>query len=195
MGASAALTIEFFRHFREIGSLVPDSGACCRALLKGIPFGSARVIFEYGAGSGKVTREILRRKRPDSILVSFEKNRNLHRRLSEKIRAENFFLVNADVLEAEPGAFPDQDQTPAKADCIVSTLPCSSLDFDRLVREAVLPRLEPGPGVFIQYTHTISAFKGFRARPVLDLYFREVRRSLTLKNLPPSLIYTCRGPR
>ncbi len=190
MGTYLTLTLEYFQHFREIGSLVPDSRSCCRIMLKGVPFATARVIYEYGAGSGRLTREILRRKRADAVLVAFEKNRNLYRKLEKNCRDGNFFLVNTDLLAGEPPVLPEEAAGPA--DCIVSTLPCSSLDFDRLVREAVLPRLAPGTGVFVQYTHTISALKGFRARPVLDRYFREVRSSLSLVNLPPAVIYTCR---
>lgn len=190
MGAYLALTLEYFQNFREIGSLVPDSRSCCRTLLKGVPFASARVIYEYGAGSGRLTREILRRKRPESVLVAFEKNRNLYRKLEDNFRDENFFLVNADLLDGVPPRLPEGKV--ARADCIVSTLPCSSLDFDRLVREVVLPRLIPRSGVFVQYTHTLSALKGFRARTVLNRHFREVRSSLSLANLPPAVIYTCR---
>lgn len=192
MGNYLSLTLEYFQHFREIGSLVPDSPSCCRTLLRGVPFDTARTIYEYGAGSGRLTREILRRKRPDALLVAFEKNRNLYRKLKQNCRDGNFFLVNTDLLAGEPPIL--LEEAAGRADCIVSTLPCSSLDFDRLVREAVLPRLAPG-GVFVQYAHTISALKGFRARKVLDRYFREVNSSLSLLNLPPAVIYTCRSSR
>ncbi len=189
-----ALTLEYFRHFREIGSLVPDSRTCCRALLESIPFVSARVIYEYGAGSGRVTRELLRRKRPETALVAFEKNPQLYRRLADGLRAENFILVNADILERDSAAAGEEHPAPARADCVVSTLPCSSLDFERLVQSSVIPCLEPG-GIYIQYTHTLSCFKGFRARTVLGRYFREVRSVLVWRNLPPALVYTCRFSR
>ncbi|MDP8236671.1 MAG: hypothetical protein P9M08_09825 [Candidatus Erginobacter occultus] len=187
-----SLTLEYFRHFREIGSLVPDSKTCCRALLEPVPFDSARVIYEYGAGSGRVTRELLRRKRPETALVAFEKNLQLYRRLADGIREENFILVNADILERDSASAGEGH--PARADCVVSTLPCSSLDFERLVQSSVIPRLAPG-GIYIQYAHTLSCLKGFRARSVLGRYFREVRSVLVWRNLPPALVYTCRFPR
>ncbi len=190
MGNYLVLTREYFQHFREIGSLVPDSRFCVRTLLKGVPFDTARVIYEYGAGSGRVTREILRRRRSDSILVAFEKNRNLYRKLEKNLREDNFFLLNSDLLTSPPPDLPEGVAGPA--DCIISTLPCSSLDFDRLIRRAVIPHLVPGTGVFVQYTHTISVFKGFRARTVLSRYFRQVRSSLSLANIPPAVVYTCR---
>jgi len=192
VNSALALTLEYFRHFREIGSLVPDSKTCCRALLESVPFSSARVIYEYGAGSGRVTRELLRRKRPETALVAFEKNYQLHRRLADDTRAENFILVNLDIFERDATA--SGDEHPARADCVVSTLPCSSLDFERLVQSSVIPRLAPG-GVYIQYAHTLSRLKGFRARPLLGRYFREVRSALVWRNLPPALVYTCRFPR
>jgi phospholipid N-methyltransferase len=181
---------EYCRNVKEIGSVVPDSKVCVDVLLRQVPFATAKVIVEFGAASGAVTREIIRRKRRDTILVSFEKNRRLHASLKASLKGENVILVNEDafncakVLAGIPGV------RGKKADCIVSTLPCSCLDFDRLVREAVLPSLGED-GCFIQYMHTLSLLKGFNLKHSLRKFFPRLAEDLVLRNIPPALVYAC----
>jgi phospholipid N-methyltransferase len=64
----------FFRYPRMLGSMVPSSRFLIKKLLKEIDFAHARVIVEYGPGIGGITTEILRRMRPDAILIAIETN-------------------------------------------------------------------------------------------------------------------------
>jgi len=185
---------EYWRNIREIGSLLPDSRVCVDALLAHVPFGSAKIIVECGAASGAVTREIIRRKRPETLLVSFEKNATLHSLLQSSSRGRNVTHVNADIFTCPSVLSATFGVTGAEVDCIVSTLPCSCLDVDGLLRTAVLPVLA-GDGVFIQYMHTLSVLKGFRLGPILKKHYRSVRSELVIRNLPPAVVYTCRIPR
>ncbi|MDD2772470.1 MAG: hypothetical protein PHP45_02125 [Elusimicrobiales bacterium] len=74
-------------------------------------------------------------------------------------------------------------------DCIISTLPCSSIDFEAFLRLSVLPLLKKD-GVFVQYMHTLSFLRGFRLRPVLEKHFAAVDSELVLSNIPPTMVYT-----
>src|SRR5499427_10842628 len=64
----------FFRHPRMLGSIVPSSRFLIKQLLEPINFGRARVIVEYGPGSGVITAELLRRMRSDAVLIAIEMN-------------------------------------------------------------------------------------------------------------------------
>ncbi len=185
---------EYWRNVREIGSLLPDSRVCVDALLAHVPFGSAKIIVECGAASGAVTREIIRRKRPETLLISFEKNATLHSLLQSSSRGSNVTHVNADIFTCPSVLSAAFGVTGADVDCIISTLPCSCLDMDRLLRTAMLPVLADD-GVFIQYMHTPSILKGFRLGPILRKHYRSVRSEFVLRNLPPTLVYSCRTPR
>ncbi|MGO8705870.1 MAG: class I SAM-dependent methyltransferase [Candidatus Brocadiia bacterium] len=186
---------EYCRNVKEIGSIVPDSRSCVNSLLRMAPFATAKVIVEFGAASGAVTREIIRRKRPGTIFISFEKNPRLHGPLEASTKGENVFLVNEDVFNC-PKVLADVFGILEKGvDCIVSTLPCSCMDFDGLLRHSVLPVLKDN-GHFIQYTHTLTLLKGFNLKRFLGKHFATLHSDLVLFNIPPALVYTClRAPR
>jgi phospholipid N-methyltransferase len=182
---------EYLRNFREIGTIGPDSAGCVNGLLKAVPFESAELILEYGAASGSVTREILKRKNPDSTLICFEKNHTFYNLLDKTVRGRNVFVVNDDVFNAANILSSRFEIMDGSVDCIISTLPCSSLKFEELLRKSVVPLLKDD-GIFVQYMHTVSALKGFRLRPVLRKYFSRIDSDFVFLNLPPALVYTCR---
>jgi phospholipid N-methyltransferase len=183
---------QYFRHFREVGSITPDSSTCINSLVKLIPFDSAELILEYGSGSGAVTKEILKRKEPKSTLICFEKNNTFYNRLQKNVSGTNFFVVNDDVFNSRDILSHRFGLQNGSVDCIISTLPWSSLKFEKLLRNEVLPLLKEG-GLFIQYMHTISIVKGIMLRPILKRYFSQIDLEFVFFNIPPALIYTCRN--
>ncbi len=182
---------EYVRNFREIGSIGPDSAVCVNILLKSIPFESAELILEYGAGSGAVTMEILRRKKPKCTLICFEKNNTFYHLLRKTVTGRNVFVVHDDVFNSANILLSRFGIPSGSLDCIISTLPCSSMQFSELLQKSVLPLLKEN-GIFIQYMHTVSALKGFRLRPVLRKYFSRIDSDFVFFNIPPALVYTCR---
>jgi len=58
----------------QLGSLVPSSRFLVNSLLSRVDWERARVIVEYGPGIGNMTQEILKRMRPDAVLVAIEMN-------------------------------------------------------------------------------------------------------------------------
>lgn len=181
---------EYLRNVREIGAIAPDSRDCVESLLRSVPFASARVILEFGSASGAVTREIIRRKKRETLLICFEKNIAFYGRLSQDIAGENVVVLNRDVFGCGPLLQERFGLCSGDADCIVSTLPCSSLDFVQLLEGTAIPLLSRN-GVFIQYMHTLSALKGFRLGPLLRRRFTTVDREFVFRNLPPALVYAC----
>ncbi len=82
------------RHFKEIGSVAPDSPNCINSLVNSIPFDSAELILEFGAGSGAVSGEILKRKKSESTLICFEKNNTFYKLLRQNISGQNIFYCS-----------------------------------------------------------------------------------------------------
>ncbi len=182
---------QYVRNAREIGAIVPDSVACVNRLLKSVPIESAKLIVEFGAASGTVTREILRRKNLSSSLICFEKNALFYDNLRKALSGRDVFIVSDDVYDAARVLSSRFGIPKRSVDCIISTLPCSSMRFVELLNEAVIPLLNE-EGVFIQYMHTVSVLKGFRLRPILGRYFSRIDSNVVLRNFPPVLIYACR---
>lgn len=181
---------EYCKNFKEIGSVVSDSKTCVNSLLRFVPFDTAKVIVEFGSASGAVTREIIKRKRPETVFISFEKNPTMHAALKKNIQSENVYLVNENVFDCKKVLWNDFSIKEKSVDCIVSTLPCSCMDFDGLIKQAVLPVLKE-KGYFVQYMHTLSLLKGFNLKRSLEKYFTLPHSDFVLCNIPPALVYTC----
>jgi phospholipid N-methyltransferase len=183
---------EYMNNSSDIGSITPDSATLVRALLEHAPLRSAGTILEYGPASGAVTREILKRMRAEATLVCVEKNVRFYRELAKHILGKNIFLINDDALRWMQYSAGYCGIRGGDVDCIISTLPCSSMDFKAFLRISILPPLREG-GVFVQYMHTVSVLKGFRLRPMLEKHFLTIDSELVLSNLPPTMVYTCSG--
>ncbi len=183
--------LECLRNYHEIGTIAPDSDVCVNGILKSVPFKSASLILEYGAASGAVTREILQRKKPGSRLISFEKNRLFSDILGRTIRGREAVVLNEDVFDAAKILSSRFAIRKRSVDCIVSTLPWSTMKFGDLLQRSVQPLLK-ADGIFIQYMHSTAVLKGSRLRPVLERYFRRIDSGFVFFNLPPAFVYTCR---
>lgn len=177
----------------RIGSVAPDSRHCVDALLRNAALDSARVVLELGSASGTVTREILRRKSADARLVCVEMHPPFAERLRSEIVRDDCRILMRDVFDAEPdlrrSGIRDHE-----VDCIISTLPCSNIPFDRLLGRRIVPSLS-SRGVFVQYIHVLSFLRGVFPRTILERHFGEVREEFVLLNFPPAVVYTCRLPR
>jgi phospholipid N-methyltransferase len=192
-GKKAHLYFNFLKLYshnaREIGSIVPDSRLCVEALLRYVPFASAKTILEYGGASGSVTREIVKRKSLDATFLCFEKNREFHKLLVRDVNGQNVYIINDDVLNSVGSLSTKFGISPNGVDCIISTLPCSSMNLDELFPKCVFALLKKD-GFYIQYMHVFSFLKGFRLKPHLTKYFSEVHCDFVFINFPPALVYT-----
>lgn len=183
---------EYCRNARDTGSVAPDSATLVNALLKHAPLASAKKIIEYGPASGVVTREIIKRMNTGADLVCVEKNLYFYDNLVKNVRGKNVLLVHDDAFAWARSSTAPCGMGGGSVDCIISTLPCSSIDFEAFLRISVLPLLREN-GVFIQYMHTVSVLKGFRLGPILGRHFSAVGSELVLANVPPTLVYTSSG--
>ena len=174
---------EFFKHWREVGSVIPSSHFLVKKLASHAESDRPIIIVELGPGVGNVTREILLRLHPESRLYAFEINREFVASL-RTIRDRRLTVLERSAEELQSGI------GGAKVDCIVSSLPLGAFDVslrERIVR-AVQDSLAHG-GVFAQYQYAPSAY------PLLKRTFGEVAVSFEFRNAPPACIYTCRQPR
>ena len=173
----------FFRHPRMLGSIVPSSRFLIKQLLEPINFGRARVIVEYGPGVGVITEEILRRMRPDAVLIAIEMNPDfvsyLHSAFSDK---------RLQVIEGSAEAVDEilRRHGYLRADYIISGIPFSTIPAP--LRERILKKthdmLEPG-GAFLVYQ--------FSTRVLSDLkrIFGYVGRRFEPLNVLPAFLFIC----
>lgn len=174
--------IQHIKNFRTSGTLMPSSPRLVKRLVDGVDFATARNIVELGPGDGCVTREILRRMRPDARLLSLEVN---------PVFVEQCRLIGdprLTVRQACASTLPAilDEEGISEADAVVSSLPLGLMDDDLVDRilEGSHASLRPH-GRFVQYQYTLSQF----AR--VQTLYPSVALGFTPFNVPPAFVYTC----
>jgi len=176
---------EYLKEPKKIGTITPDSCWCVKKLLKKIDFSTAKVIVEWGGGSGAVTSEIVKKKKEKTLFICFESNPNLFRSLSKKFSGNhNVIILYEDIFLSEKilsvlGI--------RKVDFIVSTLPFSNLATNEFLHLAS----SLTDKIFTQYLHSLSLFKFFFPENKLKKYFSKIEKEFVLLNLPPAFVYYC----
>lgn len=172
-------------NIRTSGTIMPSSRYLVHRLLAGIDFQQATAIVELGVGTGCVTREILRRMRPDARLVSLEinpvfiddaKRQFPDPRLSLRVACASDLRRVLD--EAGIG----------QVDAIISSLPLKIMDDQLVDRILDVSRscLRPD-GRFHQYQYSLASYEKLAGR------YAEVGIRFTAINTPPAFVYACTG--
>ncbi len=175
----------FIRSPRSVGSIAPSSRWLVKAMLAEAQVEAAKVVVEFGAGTGVFTLAMLRRLRPDARLLVFEINPEFHRDLQARITDGRIEVLHASAVEID---YHIERLGLSAPDCIVSGLPFTSLprSVTHAILQATYATLKPG-GVFVTYQYTPLL------RRVLASYFDTTRITrLVLRNLPPALVFVCR---
>ncbi|HVM16798.1 MAG TPA: methyltransferase domain-containing protein [Gaiellaceae bacterium] len=169
---------------REVGALLPTSRRTVRAMLDLAPVERARLVVELGAGTGVHTREILRRLPPEGRLLAFEIDAALADALAAELRDPRLRVV------AESAANVEAHLDGEHADVIVSAVPFTSIGAAarREILDASRRALaEDGTMLVLQYSPLM--------RRELERVFASVERRLSLLNVPPAVLFACRGSR
>jgi phospholipid N-methyltransferase len=177
----------FFRHGRKIASFAPSSRFMARKVADGIDWDQAKCIVELGAGTGPITKEIVKRVRPQTKVIVIELDPTLCGRL--KARFQN--VSNLDVVHGDATQFDKllADRGIHQVDHVLSGLPLPSFPED--LRHSVIKtsaRTLATHGTFRQLTVMPLIYYKLYAR-----YFEDVRFRFVPLNLPPGGVYVCRG--
>jgi phospholipid N-methyltransferase len=173
----------FFKSPAMLGSVVPSSSFLVNDMMNQVDWKRARILVEYGPGVGTFTREILKRMRPDAVLIAIELNTDFVEYLSEQVRDPRFRIVHGSAARVR-GILAEQNLT--AADCIISGLPYRNMS-DALRREILeesrMALKAEGSMVLFQYTRTLL--------PYLQSSFSSVKLNFQLLNILPALIFHC----
>jgi phospholipid N-methyltransferase len=174
----------FIKHPKMLGSLIPSSRFLVNKVLNEVDWARARVFLEYGPGVGTFTTEILRRMRPDAVVIALETNADFVRFLRGKIHDDRLHVVH--------GSAADADTVLAKlnlthADYILSGIPYTTIPAE--VREVILRKthslLHPN-GAFLVYQFTRTVL------PYLQQVFGSIDQDFEPLNVMPARLFFCR---
>jgi phosphatidylethanolamine/phosphatidyl-N-methylethanolamine N-methyltransferase len=199
-----AASARFFRRglddFDTTANFVASSPWLVEAMLASITR-DAKIVVEFGPGTGTLTRAILARLGPDARVFAIELDEGL---LESCVRAiDDRRLVGVHGSAVDAAALLPASVVGA-ADAVVSSLGLSLMDEP--VRAGVMRAgraLLAPEGVFSQYAYVHArhfAYSAGRrqwfrwdARPFVRKAWPRVEERMIWANLPPALVFRCRG--
>lgn len=181
-------TIHFFKQsiidFKNTGSFLPSSNKLAKRLSRPIISKPKLIVVEFGAGTGSVTKYLLKILPKDSILISLEINESLINKLTKSIHDPRLILIKGDASRL--GTYL-QELNIGKVDFVISGLPLGN--FSRKSRYAIYSEICTNlkyDGIYTQFQYLLASFIEIRRIfSVTDLAW-EVR------NVPPAFVYTCK---
>ncbi|MBI3889523.1 methyltransferase domain-containing protein [Candidatus Saccharibacteria bacterium] len=186
MVVSRRFFTQYIRNIRTIGAVAPSSRFLAQKMVQPIDFSAAKLIVQFGPGTGSFTDVLLHERHKNTSLVLIEFNTTFYETLVRQYGHEKNVYVYHGTAEDVDGIL-RQFGLAAKVDYIVSGLPFASLPIKQ--SQAILQRaqavLKP-EGKFITFQYTLLK-KGF-----LAAYFDEITVSREWRNIPPAYVLTCR---
>lgn len=173
--------LETFINDAGVAAIHPSSKYLVARVVRAVEQGSPRIIVEFGAAEGNMTKKILKGLAQDGLLAAIERNADFYKSLAE-IRDARLRTACGDVRDMKNilGAM-----GVGKADCFVSGIPFSFLspaERAALIHE-VYCQLSHG-GRFVAYQCTTHLI------PLLRRQFQQVKVELELRNMPPHFVFT-----
>lgn len=190
---SDALTFlrTFARQPIKVGAIAPSSRALAEMMVQSVDWQAARVVIEYGPGTGVFTQRIRECLAPGAKFFAIEQSAEFAERTRQRCPGTTVYQDSV----ANVVALCQHDNV-GQVDAILCGLPWAAFP-DSLQRDcfdAMLRVLRPG-GQFatFAYWQGVALPAGQRFSSRLRSTFSEVRRSPTVwRNLPPAFVYRCR---
>ena len=173
--------VKVFMDDPAVAAVTPSSKYLVERTVKAMDLHNAKVVVEYGAAQGVMTRKILEKMRPDARLLAIEFNAALFHEL-QNVKDPRLTLVHGDVREIDKILKTNGFDG---ADVIVSGVPFAF--FSGRGRHELLTKtsslLFPG-GRFVAYQVTTHLI------PLLKDYFSDVDTQFEVRNIPPHFVFT-----
>ncbi len=175
--------LNFFKSPTMLGSLIPSSRFLVNDVLNQVDWKKARVIVEYGPGVGTITQEILKRMRPDAVLLAIELNQEFVTFLRDEIADPRLHAIHASASDVRKVL---ANLGLPCADYIISGIPYSTMPH--AVRGKVMEEsrhvLHPEGALLVyQFTKTVL--------PYLKSSFSSVTQNFQFLNILPARIFYC----
>lgn len=176
---------EYVKSIRTVGAVAPSSRFLARKMVASVDFERAKVIIEYGPGTGIFTAEIVKRMQPGAKLLVIETNAAFCEILQAKYGStKGVEVINASAEHVD--ALRKERRLPAP-DYIISGLPFTALPpkTSQAILSATTKLLDKR-GEFITFQYTLLK------RGLLEKHFSDIEVSRELRNVPPAYILRCR---
>lgn len=174
---------ELLKKETKVGSIVPSGFFLIHKMLQPIPKNKAVKVLELGAGTGVVTKHLVKNLHKDSEIHVIELNKTFITKLEHRFQDKpNVHIHQHSAMEL------DQLFNPKEFDFIVSSLPVSLFkQRDRYRLIGHISNFLKEDAYYIQF-HYASKIKG-----LYQFFFDEVKTNYAFLNIPPAFIFICRN--
>ncbi|MBJ8204112.1 methyltransferase domain-containing protein [Bacillus cereus] len=176
---------EFIKHPKHTGAIAPSSKKLAKKMVDVIDFNRAKCIVELGPGTGVFTKEIMKRKKKETIFLLIEINEVFCKKLKRKFKDEQNVIV---VHGSAENIKKYMEEFNIKCiDYILSGLPFTSLPEEvskRILNNAMEVIHENGEFITFQYS---LVKKGF-----IEHFFPEITLEKVWLNFPPAYVFSCK---
>jgi phospholipid N-methyltransferase len=199
----AAVTARFFQKglqdFDTTANVIASSRWLVEAMLAAIP-SDAKLVVEFGPGTGTLTRAILAKLGPHAKLYAIELDAALLEGCTKAIGDPRLIGVHGSAADAVQLLGPSVVHS---ADAVISSLGLSLMDEEtrRAIMLAAQALCAP-QAAFTQYAYVHARFVAYSqqrkkfftwdARPFVRGLWPRVEETMVWLNVPPALVFTCR---
>jgi len=169
------------KDFYRVGAVAPSSRFLAERMARAALINNAQTIIELGAGTGAITKELLKILPLQGRLTILEINPDFVNFLEKNFKDQRM-ICYAKSAEFLPKIFGKNS-----ADAIVSSLPLGNFGTHHSKKIIIDAHdcLKPN-GVFVQFQYSLKSWQ------TLKKIFRQVDICFELRNLWPAFIYICR---
>lgn len=175
---------QYLQNLRTVGAVAPSSRYLARKMVEAINFEDAKVIVEYGPGTGAVTTELAKRIQHDTKLLVIETNEAFCQHLQKQYKTHPSIEIIHDSASNTPRLL--EDRGLARPDYIISGLPFAALpaEVSQMILDSTVTLLGK-KGVFVTFQYTLLK------RELFESYFDTIRITQEVRNIPPAYVFRC----
>ncbi len=185
--------LHFFRTFLrnpgQVGAILPSGEALSRAITAPIDFASAKVVVEFGPGTGVFTGELAKRMPRGGRVIAVEINPAMADVVERTLPQVDLVRDSAENLRAHLEA-----RGIASVDAVVSGLPFANFPADlrdRILGSALAALRDGGQFLSFTYYHSYAVPTTYAFRRRLKELFGTVEQIPVLMNIPPAYVFRC----
>ncbi len=190
MNSTSGFFKEFLRNPAGIGAIVPSSQALAQEIISQASINKAKVIVEFGCGTGVFTKKIISAIDVRTTFLAFEYNHQLAEALAKELPLLRLYNQSAAELPKVMEGLKIK-----KVDCIISGLPWATFSDelqDELLNAAYTNMRRGGRFVTFAYLQGLLLPGGIKFAEKINKRFRTVTKSRIIwNNIPPAFVYKC----
>lgn len=175
---------------KVVGAITESSNALAEKVISVARLKNAKVVVEFGTGTGIFTEKIMENISQSTLFFALEVNKSFVEKTVERCPQVRIYNESAEAINKYLFLHGKK-----KCDCIISSLPFGFFnnDMQEKIFDAINTALSPN-GQFVTFSYLHAAFveDGKHFRKLLHRNFSTVQKSdIIWKNIPPAVVYSC----